>query len=514
MKEIIQWYKESLVSRMQALNQAKSSLLKNQKEVIPSLRRLAHSLKGSGGTYGFSEISEAAGLLEEAEEKDIPILLEKLIESLQTIISSNQEEKTGILIIEDDRDFSRIMAVKLFNPLWEIYTADSVAAALEILLAKSIALIILDLILPDMDGRQFLVQLKERISTSGIPVIVMTAKSGNQTRTECLALGAEEFFEKPLDPEVIFSVVSSHLKKIGEISQQLHQDPLTGLLNRAAFCEAFDRNIALSIRQKQSLAFAILDFDRFKSVNDTYGHAMGDEVLRSSAELISQTLRKSDVVGRWGGEEFVILFPSTTKDGAREVLKKVLYRLREKKFKIADGNEFSVSFSAGVIQIDKMLQINDAVFMADHFLYQAKENGGNRVLMLGGSEWRAKKQVLFAEDDEAIAHVVKNELDKAEFQVLHYSDGTEAWKASSELRPALVILDVKMPGLDGFELLEKLRGVPYYHSIPIIMLTSVGNEKDIVHGLELGADDYILKPFSSAELLARIRRLLKRQERA
>ena len=513
MESVIQWYKDSLVSRMNALTQAREALQKNQSEVIPSLRRLAHSLKGSGGTYGFIEITEAAKILEEAGENDMLLPLERLIEVIQKTISSDNKEKTGILLIDDDKDFTHIIKTRLANPHWEIYLADNAVTAEEILSAKSISLIILDLILADMDGRQFLVQLKERVATAQIPVIILTAKSGNQTRTECLALGAEEFYEKPMDPEILSAAIASRLRRTGEMQQKMHQDPLTQLLNRAAFCEAFERSLSLSLRHKQPLAFALLDFDRFKTINDTYGHGIGDEVLRGCAQMLSNSLRKSDVVGRWGGEEFVVLFPGSRMEGAREALQNVLYFLREKKFQAPDKNYFSTSFSAGVIQIVQALSVTEAVAMADQLLYLAKENGGHCIQIMGSSQKMVKKQILIAEDDESIVRIVKENLGEEGFEVLPYADGSSAWNASAELKPVLVILDVKMPGMDGFELLNKLRNVPYYHTLPIIMLTSMGKEKDIIHGFELGADDYILKPFSPAELKARVRRLLKRQER-
>ena len=112
-------------------------------------------------------------------------------------------------------------------------------------------------------------------------------------------------------------------------------------------------------------------------------------------------------------------------------------------------------------------------------------------------------------DSALVSSVIKHRLGREGFEVHHYPDGVRALLAAPDLEVSLCILDIKMPGIDGFELLGKLRRMPAYQNIPIVMLTAMGNEKDIERGFALGADDYIIKPFSPLELLARIRRLLK-----
>jgi len=121
-----------------------------------------------------------------------------------------------------------------------------------------------------------------------------------------------------------------------------------------------------------------------------------------------------------------------------------------------------------------------------------------------------KLSVLVAEDDPLSASILIHRLEKDGFEVLHFPDGALALEGALENRIDLAILDVKMPGMDGFELLERLRKIPAYFEIPIVMLTSMGREEDIARGFDLGADDYMVKPFSPVEVLARIRRLMSR----
>ncbi|UCH10255.1 MAG: response regulator, partial [Fidelibacterota bacterium] len=225
--------------------------------------------------------------------------------------------------------------------------------------------------------------------------------------------------------------------------------------------------------------------------------------------VMSEALRQTDFIARWGGEEFVILFPKADAQGATTALEKALEVFRHEEFQVEDNSTSNVTFSAGVTEVSVKATVEEAVAEADRLLYQAKEAGRSRVLWKETDAVPQKKKVLLAEDDEIVASVIKHRLGREGFEVLHYPDGTSALEAAPDLGASLVILDVKMPGMDGFQLLGKLRKHPAYHKTPIIMLTSMGSEEDTVRGFELGADDYIMKPFSPVELLARIRRLVK-----
>lgn len=157
-------------------------------------------------------------------------------------------------------------------------------------------------------------------------------------------------------------------------------DALTGLANRASFAESFGRIRPVCERAGSPLAVALVDLDRFKSVNDTHGHAMGDEVLRRVATVVARALRSSDVVARWGGEELVVLLPDTDREGAVTALEKVLAAVRREVFVTATGATFSVSFSAGVAEVPRGASLEHAVTVADERLYAAKRAGRARVL--------------------------------------------------------------------------------------------------------------------------------------
>lgn len=491
---------------IEALEEARKAFQNKMPDALSAIRRISTSILTAEGTRGFSDIAAAAKAMEQTNTETILSCMERLLTALRAV----RVENAGILIIDDDPLISLVLQRKLAADNRKIFIAQSAVQAEEILAKETVSLILLDLILPDSDGRNLLIRLRDNIKTAAIPVFVLSARGGEQPRTECLALGADEFFEKPFNPDVIGRAVSAKLSRAAETARILRRDALTGLLNRAAFRDVFSHTAELAVRAEKPLALAIIDLDHFKAINDTCGHAAGDDVLRRITAVLNQSLRKSDILARWGGEEFVAAFPNTNCAGAINALEKALAVMREERFISAEGKQFQVAFSAGVVEVAKDAPVDAAIADADRFLYLAKAAGRNRVFCVANHEPLAKKRVLLAEDDAIIAKIIRHHMEREGFELSHFTDGAAAFSAATkDASISLVILDAKMPGMDGFELLEKLRKMPSFRTIPIVMLTSMGEEKDVVRGFELGANDYMVKPFSPAELLARVRRLIK-----
>lgn len=380
MDELKEWFREGLAARIDAFESARMGIIKKVPRAIESVRRLSYSLHSAATTYGFPAIMDASKALEEAKEEEISIRLDELIVTIRKVALGVESPNATILIVEDDPDIHRILQKKLSGPSREVLVAETANAAKQIIEEKELSLIILDLFLPDDDGRNILLQLRERTRTDMVPVIVLSAQSGVQPQTECFALGADAYFSKPFSPNIVAGAVSSILQRVVKINKEARKDSLTGLPNRAAFNEAFERSQYLASREDQPLYIAIIDIDHFKSVNDTYGHSCGDDVLTRIAFTISRSIKKSDFPARWGGEEFVILLPDTDEGSAIKVLERVLAGVREEQFQSADGETFHVTFSAGLADVKENMSVQEAVAEADRFLYLAKDKGRNQII--------------------------------------------------------------------------------------------------------------------------------------
>ena len=372
-------YRESLTAHLSALEVARKMLQGNEGKVPEMVRRVAHSLWSLGNTFGINEIVFEAAALQESDDAGVPLLLDYLIAKLSILNSSGEPDQLGILIVEDDEDAAKILKAALSTHNRHIHHAASISDAMIALVEKAISLIILDLHLPDTDGRNFLLHLRSTPSRALLPVIILTSSVEAEAETECLALGADIFFQKPYDLDTLAVAVASRLQRVGDFTRQARQDLLTGLPNRASFAEIYSRNAALSARRKEPLSICMLDLDHFKLVNDTYGHGIGDEVLRRLASVLTNSLRRSDVIARWGGEEFTVLLPHTATEGAVRAMEKGLEALREVEFKGGTGQNFRVTFSAGVALVAPGMHLPEAIAEADRIMYLAKSQGRNRV---------------------------------------------------------------------------------------------------------------------------------------
>jgi diguanylate cyclase (GGDEF)-like protein len=502
-------YRQGLAARIGALETARRGLHDHAADASETLRRLAHAIRGSASIYGFPEIGEAAARVEDSSAEAMNGEVENLLQTLRPI-ASTEGGQVGILVVEDDPDMARAVQMKLAAPNRVVFVAGSIAVAERILADNDIALIVLDLGLPDCDGRNLLIRLRERPGLASLPVIVMTGKGRGSSQTECFALGADAYFEKPVDLNSVTAAVATRLQRSAEANREARQDPLTGLPNRAAFREACERARALSRRTHEPLALAILDLDRFKSVNDAHGHAIGDDVLRGVAAVLTQALRGSDLVARWGGEEFVALLPNTDQKGAVHSLERALEAMREKRFTGKDGAPFSVTFSAGVVPYPDDAVLEEAVNAADRLLYMAKVAGRNRVFGAEADSTPPCCTILFAGSDFTQAATVRDFLGAAGLETSFVPGNAPSVLAAVDAGTAGIVLDVRVPALDGEELLRKLQPIARAQSIPVVVLADSSAEQDIVRCFDLGADDYLVKPFSPAELTARVRRLVKR----
>jgi len=501
---------ESIKAHLNALQAAQKILEDRQPGGIASIRRIVHSLKSSAASVEDQPILKTLADIENANDAKVEPHLHILLQRLKELATQPPTSNQAILLVEDDPIVIHLLERHLTSTRTTFYIAKTLKESEFILSQKNISLVVLDLGLPDGDGRDLLLRLRGNPATHDVPIIVLSSKCENNIKTECFALGADAYFEKPVDPITLSTAIAAKLQRFADLTQQASLDPVTRLPNRIVFYRHFAQAAHLANRTKEPLTIAILDLDRFKSVNDTSGHQMGDRVLQTFATLLLRTLRTSDLIARWGGEEFAVLFPNTDLTQARLALNKALAALRKTIFETPDKRQFHITFSAGVTPVDRGLSVDEAIAKADRYLYLAKAAGRNHVVSQANHMDRLKRNILLIEDDDFMASLLRGFLEKAGFRIFHAKDGRVALALCSEVVFSLITLDVKLPDTDGFELLQRFRENPAVRHVPVIMLTSKAGEEDVIRGFRLGADDYIVKPFSPSQFLARVNRFLEK----
>jgi len=296
--------------------------------------------------------------------------------------SCQMNSKVKILVVDDEKINLNIL-ISLLGDKYEVYAALNAKKALETLDKKEINLILLDIVMPSIDGFEACGILKKQAHTQDIPVIFITVESDEKTIEEAYDIGGIDFITKPFKPKELLAKVKRELH-LQEMQQELKllasTDPMTKLYNRRYFTNASVHIFDLAKRNKTDLSMIMLDIDNFKSVNDTFGHKTGDDVIIHLANILHTQQRKSDIVCRFGGEEFLILLPNTTSENAKIVAEKIRGSVLQSSIYLNEKKSIQYTVSLGVAAVNPQSETNieEAIKRADKALYKAKESGRNQ----------------------------------------------------------------------------------------------------------------------------------------
>ncbi|MBC8284681.1 MAG: PleD family two-component system response regulator [Nitrospinae bacterium] len=298
-----------------------------------------------------------------------------------------------VLIVDDTPANIGVLSKTLKPQGYEIAIAPSGDIALKILPKVMPDLILLDVMMPGIDGFETCRQIKENETLKDIPIIFVTAKTDMEDILKGFSLGGVDYITKPFYREVVLARVQAHLrvKKLIDTLEH-HQkhleelathDGLTGLNNRRSFDDFLDREWKRSIREKANMSLIMIDIDFFKKFNDVYGHQAGDDCLKKVATALTENLfRPSDFVARYGGEEFVVVLPGTDEKGAlklAEPLRDSVEKLNIEHAQSEVGNCVTISLGLITALASSKLSLEETIKQADELLYQAKNEGRNRV---------------------------------------------------------------------------------------------------------------------------------------
>ncbi|MCL2761876.1 MAG: diguanylate cyclase, partial [Treponema sp.] len=278
----------------------------------------------------------------------------------------------------------------ILSPEYTVYAAKNGRDAVEIAQAYMPDVILLDIVMPEMDGYAVITALKSSEKTKEIPVIFITGLCNAEAEEKGLALGASDYISKPFSSAIVKLRVRNQIQiqdQIKMIKDFSMTDLLTGLPNRRSFDYRLQLEWEHAKRYKTALSIVIVDIDRFKMYNDTYGHLQGDTALQSVANNIEQSLNRSiDFVARWGGEEFFILLPTTNLSGALKTAENIRQNVENTPIPYINDKITKVTISAGVNTITPLRDdsARDFIDRADQAVYTAKKTGRNRVCAYDG----------------------------------------------------------------------------------------------------------------------------------
>ena len=295
-----------------------------------------------------------------------------------------------VLIAEDDPITRRLLAVHLTKWGHEVIICSDGTEAWDVLTREDAPkLAILDWMMPGMDGVTICRKIRHLEKQVYVYIILLTARTEKEDLIEGLEAGADDYIAKPFDAHElkvrvragsrIIRLQEDLMNALKASEYQASHDALTSLLNRKAIMEVLEKELARADRDKTPLALIMADLDHFKLVNDSYGHLAGDVVLKETSQRLIDSVRPYDAVGRYGGEEFLIVCPNCDEESSQAIAERLRCVVSEAPLITAEGT-FRVTMSFGVAAVRGGSHSADSITRAaDQALYKAKESGRNRV---------------------------------------------------------------------------------------------------------------------------------------
>jgi len=241
-------------------------------------------------------------------------------------------------------------------------------------------LLLMDVYMPECTGLELAAVLRQESRYTKIPIVFLSTEDDTLKKLSAISLGGDDFLTKPISPQHLISAVRSRAKRAGVLNYYMTTDSLTGLLNHSSILKQLDSELMHAKQKKIALSYIMVDIDNFKQINDTYGHPIGDTVIKKLATLLLVRLRSQDIIGRYGGEEFAIILPSADTRKSKEICDDLREQFSQFSF-VVDEKEFFVTFSAGISGFTEQEDAQTIIEEADKALYQAKQMGRNRVII-------------------------------------------------------------------------------------------------------------------------------------
>lgn len=309
-----------------------------------------------------------------------PVDIGGLIDKLDQLTSTDQPEPFRVLIVENTALLADLYAKTLEQAGMITRQVTDPMRVMEVLDEFSAELILMDINMPGASGEEVAQVLRQQEVHVSVPIVFLSGETNKNRQLAAMSHGGDDFLVKPIRPEHLVASVGSRVERYRVLRNFMVRDSLTGLLNHTKTKEQLNVEVERAKRQNRPLTFAMIDLDHFKKVNDTYGHPTGDKVLKSLARLLQQRLRKVDVIGRYGGEEFAVILADTSGPDAARIMNSIREDLSQI-VQHGEEAEFTVTFSCGLASFPEFSTPEAINSAADEALYQAKRSGRNRVMI-------------------------------------------------------------------------------------------------------------------------------------
>lgn len=429
-------------------------------------------------------------------------------------------ERTKILIADYDPQYRKRLATCLDRAGFQVFEADDADDVLNKVEETAPDLVIVDAMISKLTGSRLWGPRGDDSQARSAPVMMLAEKDAAAKWLEGSDYGADECFIKPRDPKELLGKVRTILRlkrRQADGEEEGSRDPLTRVYNRQYIDGRVLREVERTRRYSREISCIMFDLDRFRSVNEKFGHQIGDEVLKAFADFLLSRTRDSDIVARYGGEEFLLLLPETNAANAAMLSNRLRTLFADQVFNSDIGN-FCVTVSCGVATYPSHARdATTLVGMANSGLYQAKTEGRNRSCVAFsaesgplGVESQRPPMILLVEDNDFNRRVASVVLRANGYEVIEASDGGAAVDLACSEHPDLVLMDMHLPGTTGLDVTRRLARMAATRDIPIVALTSGAVPERLQEVMRAGCCGYITKPIDTRKLASQVESYLER----
>lgn len=312
-----------------------------------------------------------------------PVRIGSLVDRLDALLNPAASEPYRILVVEDSVEQADFYSAILRNAGMRTHVVTDPLRLVEALNDFNPELVLMDMYLPDCTGDELAQVIRQNASFVSLPIVFLSVEQDFDRQLRAMIRGGDEFLTKPISPQHLALVATSRVERYRELRVLMLHDSLTGLVNHSRLQQQLEIETARALRQHQVLSLAMIDIDHFKEVNDRHGHQTGDRILKNLARFLRQRLRASDVIGRYGGEEFAVILADTTGEIAEEVINSLRRDFAAIPHETG-GDVMTVTFSAGIASLPEHASVRELILAADQALYKAKASGRNQVMRNAG----------------------------------------------------------------------------------------------------------------------------------
>jgi len=302
-------------------------------------------------------------------------------------ITRNEPEPYRILIVDDEREAAALHSASLEAAGMTTVVVVDPMDVIPQLVEFQPDVILMDVYMPGCSGMELAAVIRQEEAFVGIPIVFLSRETDRMKQIAALGEGGDDFFPKPVPPDQLVAAVIARAQRGRTLRHFMERDGLTGLSTHSRIVEQLDVSIRRAERRGDSLSVAMLDIDGFKDINDSHGHLVGDQVLKALAHLLRQRLRLSDSVGRFGGDEYLVVLPETGAEAAHRKMDEIRQNFSAIEHDTGQVS-FAVTLSGGVAEYPAVPTSHQLIAAADAALYDAKREGRNRVVRTGrGDSW-------------------------------------------------------------------------------------------------------------------------------